>query len=1290
MDKAQVQKSPSTTTGKQNTQSTKTRALKNNNQLDHITNSSPFHTHNSSNNLTPSHLLHLQRTLGNRAVGRIIQAKLSISEPDDPYEREADQVADKVMRMTDPVTSGEEESKIQTKPLSSQITPLVHRMPEKMADEEQAPVQAKHDESAEHDEEAVVATKPLIQRMAGSETQEDEETVAPKLESSADVPIQRQSDEEEEPLQAKFAMGSNPQQEPEEKQQEIDQPGAVVHRQTEEDEAVQAKALPIYSPQVARVSPISVGSAHQSIQRLCTECAEEKHQEEGKPEMAQRKQARYQLHDDSDEEEQRVQPKGVNTPTPQVTPSVAANIHALNHGGSPLPKTTRAFFEPRFGVDFSGVRVHTGSQAAETAKSINARAFTVGRNIAFGGGHFAPESQDGQRLLAHELTHTIQQGATNNSSSTEEEPVMAKSESGQLQASTDLESKLNNSKGSGRPIPKDTRSSFEASLGADFGNVKIHTGTDAVEMNKELGAHAFTHGSDIYFNAGKYDPTSSSGKHLLAHELTHTVQQGGSALHTKKQTGESEGNYLKTGSPSIQAAWYNFDIPFTDYQFDPSIQGVKNAANFVKDKAVEGFEWIVDEIKGLIDSGKHWLSEKWDSIQEFASSGFKAVKNSFTDIIGFIKSPLSFLANAIMSFDAGALTTAWSTLTGIINNVWKGFKLLTGNLLQQVNNIWGKINGYATWLLNKVSGLTQNFLFKKLPDALQQIAYKLIGQVKSLWKSINDGWKIVFNKIKTWIDSALDTILKFVRRVTSFGINIIIEGIRQFGKLVLFLKDLFTNPQKYIDILAKKSVQAFEGVEGRFSSIVGQYFGSTKKIEPTTNITGTIQKQPSTDSATETKSSASWGDIGSGIWEMMGKKWNEFKSNPWSVVTGLLMDMVLPMVGNVKDVIQLFKDIKKIVTGPLSAGSLEEVWTSILQILDIPILIYHTVVSILMRSLMVPLIVASFIPHPLVKGIAAAVGYGLLGAFVQVELINIGHKLVLLKTGGTTKNQKEEAYNRIADSFIALIMAGAIILIMLILHFIANVMKGIYNFVKGKVFGIETAPVEGKGSSPGEGKGSKGGLEEGKDTKPKTDDPAAKDLGTQNGKKVLAEKGTADGKHEVKVTEEGIRCCSDLCELMIKDIDAHVADNPALKEKLDPIRKQLETAQGKFESARIAEERAPTEGKTQAAQDVKAAADAAAEVGAKLKPQIEQALKDTPLPSGFRFNEYPTPEQAMGMKKGTAKPAGSDPVTNPESIKDGYTRREYYFDGEGKKWSLDTRPVNGGKAYRLVHESSGQ
>jgi hypothetical protein len=86
---------------------------------------------------------------------------------------------------------------------------------------------------------------------------------------------------------------------------------------------------------------------------------------------------------------------------------------ALLSPGLPLDAATRAFMEPRFGQDFSGVRVHTDEKAAESATAVQAKAYTVGRNVVFGAGLFAPGTQSGQRLLGHELVHVVQQqGAT--------------------------------------------------------------------------------------------------------------------------------------------------------------------------------------------------------------------------------------------------------------------------------------------------------------------------------------------------------------------------------------------------------------------------------------------------------------------------------------------------------------------------------------------------------------------------------------------------------------------------------------------------------------------------------------------------------------------------------------------------------------------------------------------------------------------------------------------------------------------------------------------------------------
>lgn len=83
--------------------------------------------------------------------------------------------------------------------------------------------------------------------------------------------------------------------------------------------------------------------------------------------------------------------------------------HALSATGQPLDTATRSFMEPRFGHDFSQVRIHTDERAAESAQGINALAYTVGSDIVFGSGQYAPETNAGQRLLAHELTHVVQQ-----------------------------------------------------------------------------------------------------------------------------------------------------------------------------------------------------------------------------------------------------------------------------------------------------------------------------------------------------------------------------------------------------------------------------------------------------------------------------------------------------------------------------------------------------------------------------------------------------------------------------------------------------------------------------------------------------------------------------------------------------------------------------------------------------------------------------------------------------------------------------------------------------------------
>jgi hypothetical protein len=139
--------------------------------------------------------------------------------------------------------------------------------------------------------------------------------------------------------------------------------------------------------------PALIGSAANTIQRKCVAC-----EAAGTPCPAC-------------EGEEQIQRKALGGGSPR--PNV--RLSPLRGAGRPLAASTRAFFEPRFGMDLRSVRVHTDEAAHDAARAISARAFTLGADIAFARNQFAPETPDGKRLLAHELTHVVQQSNAGNS-----------------------------------------------------------------------------------------------------------------------------------------------------------------------------------------------------------------------------------------------------------------------------------------------------------------------------------------------------------------------------------------------------------------------------------------------------------------------------------------------------------------------------------------------------------------------------------------------------------------------------------------------------------------------------------------------------------------------------------------------------------------------------------------------------------------------------------------------------------------------------------------------------------
>lgn len=135
------------------------------------------------------------------------------------------------------------------------------------------------------------------------------------------------------------------------------------------------------------------------IQRMCDECSEE----------VQRQPL--------EEEEEEILAKRRPGRSPLLGPELAGRIQRATTGGEPLGAANRSFFDPRFGRDFSRVRVHRNAEAGELASSIGARAFTIGNSIFFGQGEYHPFTSAGRKLMAHELTHVAQQGWAPNSRS---------------------------------------------------------------------------------------------------------------------------------------------------------------------------------------------------------------------------------------------------------------------------------------------------------------------------------------------------------------------------------------------------------------------------------------------------------------------------------------------------------------------------------------------------------------------------------------------------------------------------------------------------------------------------------------------------------------------------------------------------------------------------------------------------------------------------------------------------------------------------------------------------------
>jgi len=263
--------------------------------------------------------------------------------------------------------------------------------------------------------------------------------------------------------------------------------------------------------------------------------------------------------------------------------------------------------------------------------------------------------------------------------------------------SSTISKPLSDSKGSGQKMDVSTQSFMSKGIGSDFSDVKIHTNDTAVQMNRSLGARAFTNGNDIYFNQGEYNPDSSRGKHLLAHELTHVVQQNGKSNRIQRKCDTTKALWFYTETKSGKKIQWTTGLVEELYKvvgtsnkslYDNALGSGEIDANFValacKAQEVLGFEG--DDIDGML--GKNSITS-WDNWKTGGEKGidynrlFKDKKLEIGIAIGHEFHSVEFVPIETLLLSKG-LTLSSSTNTKKTYTGKKKFKVQGDNTAPDV------------------------------------------------------------------------------------------------------------------------------------------------------------------------------------------------------------------------------------------------------------------------------------------------------------------------------------------------------------------------------------------------------------------------------------------------------------------------------------------------------------------------------------------------------------------------------------------------------------------------------
>ncbi len=337
--------------------------------------------------------------------------------------------------------------------------------------------------------------------------------------------------------------------------------------------------------------------------------------------------------------------------------------------------------------------------------------------------------------------------------------------------SAKLESRLSATKGGGQPLGRAERSQMEGQFGADFSSVRIHSGGEAAGLSSQLSARAFTHGSDIYFNEGQYEPHGGEGKHLLAHELTHVVQQG-KAVQRKPQISSAPVKVQRLGIGDALDYFADKAHHIPGYRMFTIILGVnpinmssvdRSASNIMRAMVefLPGGKLITDALDnhGIFDKASSWFKQQLDSLSITGSSIKNAVDEfldslSWTDIVR-----LGSVWNRAKRIFTAPIDRLIAFATGLVTTI---MDMVKDAILRPLAMLAEGTSAYDLLRVALGEDPITGDPYPPTADNLIGGFMKLIGQ-EEIWENIKKGNAI--ERAFAWFKGAMQGLMTFVTSI---------------------------------------------------------------------------------------------------------------------------------------------------------------------------------------------------------------------------------------------------------------------------------------------------------------------------------------------------------------------------------------------------------------------------------------------------------------------------------------------------------------------------------------------